>query len=95
MNKAFKKIKDIYDSYKIAVWILPFMSVSVFDRLYNFWNVPARLEADEIRFVEQRKKDSVLFQNHVEYSSFVNKQLNKEIKNLKDSLILITKHKRK
>lgn len=95
MNKAVKKIKEIYDSYKIVVWILPFMGASVFDRLYNFWNVPTRLDADEIKFVEQRRKDSILFQNHVEYSSFVNKQLNMEIKNLKDSLTLTTKHKRK
>lgn len=94
-DKSLVKIKQLYDNYKIAIWILPFMGFSVFDRLYNFWNVPSRLEADEVRFVEIRKKDSIMFHDYVNNANFVNEKFRFELKNLKDSLILTNKHKHK
>lgn len=62
--KSFKKLKELYEAYKLFVWLFPLIAGWGYDRIMNFWNVPTRLAADEIRFIETRKKDSAMFANH-------------------------------
>lgn len=66
MKENLKKLKEFYDTYKIIIWISTFFGGTFgYDRLVNFYNVPGRLAADEIRFVETHKRDSIMFVDHV------------------------------
>lgn len=64
MKNGFKKLKELYEAYKLFVWLFPLIAGWGYDRLMNFWNVPTRLAQDEVRFIETRKKDSIMFADH-------------------------------
>lgn len=68
MKDFIKKAKEIYETYKIIVWVIAVLAWG-YDRTMNFWNVPTRLTNDENRFIETHKKDSIMFQDHLIFDS--------------------------
>ena len=64
-EKSIKKLKDIYDTYKIIVWILPFFGAGVYDRFYNMWGLPDKVESYKEQFETQRSADSARFVSEI------------------------------
>lgn len=89
MKKPWENIKKFYDAYKIIIWVLPIFGGAIYDRFVNMWNVPSKLEEYRIEFIEQRKKDSVMFSTHLVEERIKNKELLMEIQELKNT----NKHK--
>lgn len=65
MKKHWEQIKKFYETYKIIIWLFPIFGGALYDRFVNMWNVPEKLEGYRIEFIEQRKKDSIMFANHL------------------------------
>lgn len=87
VDSPFKKLKEFYDTYKILIWVLSlFSGTAAYDRFYNMWDMPNKVESYKEEFINTRKGDSMRFSDFVYEQSLINAQLMDEIHSLKDSL---------
>lgn len=76
------RLKDLYDAYKILVWLIPFFGAAGFDRFVNMWNVPTRLEEYRQEFIKTRERDIFRYQQDRLVDSLEKENLKNEIRSL-------------